>query len=210
MWRNQHLNECADAVEWRFISEYLPESRNNVLDLGCGIGRLARRLSSQFNRYTGIDLEPMICEARRLHTDLINADFKVATIGSFDYPEETFDGIVSLGCLSCALTNNELGEYADKLLRALIINGRLILLEPFHTNPLLVRSCRISSSNAIKLFENHGFSVVAEGRALFAPTRILFSKSHFITKCMFTLGEALLSISPRCFADYSFVAYSKC
>jgi SAM-dependent methyltransferase len=58
-----------------------------VLDIGCGIGRIARALAPCVASVTGIDVSPaMIAEAKQRCRDLANADFMVcggADLGDF-------------------------------------------------------------------------------------------------------------------------------
>jgi SAM-dependent methyltransferase len=49
-----------------------------VLDIGCGIGRIARALAPHVASITGIDVSPaMIAEAKQRCRDLVNVDFAV-------------------------------------------------------------------------------------------------------------------------------------
>jgi SAM-dependent methyltransferase len=51
-----------------------------VLDIGCGIGRIARALAPRVAGVTGIDLSPaMIAEATRRCRDIANVDFSVCS-----------------------------------------------------------------------------------------------------------------------------------
>jgi SAM-dependent methyltransferase len=57
--------------EWRLLG---PEV--GVLDIGCGIGRIARALAAEVGAVTGIDVSPaMIAEARRRCRGIANAEF---------------------------------------------------------------------------------------------------------------------------------------
>src|SRR5919197_5077582 len=54
----------------------LPERHGSVLDFGCGVGRLSRRLSQSFDRYVGVDIsEGMVERARQLNRDFENCTY---------------------------------------------------------------------------------------------------------------------------------------
>ncbi len=70
-----------------------------VLDVGCGVGRLARTLHAKCATYTGVDIsESMVAEARRRHGDLAGVRFIVGD--GLTLPpaacDQTYDFIISL------------------------------------------------------------------------------------------------------------------
>ena len=67
----------AEIVEWLEMSDLLtPEA--DILDLGCGIGRIAMALASRCRSVFGLDVSPgMIAEARRRCASLPNLHFEV-------------------------------------------------------------------------------------------------------------------------------------
>lgn len=87
----------AEIVEWLEMSDLLaPEA--DVLDLGCGIGRVATALSPRCRSVLGLDVSAgMVAEARRRCADLPNLQFEV-TPGqnlAFLHPE-SFDLILAI------------------------------------------------------------------------------------------------------------------
>ncbi|MFN3197772.1 MAG: methyltransferase domain-containing protein [Bradymonadia bacterium] len=75
--------------------------RSNILDLGCGIGRLSAPLSGLCRSVTGVDVsDKMIAEARRLHGGVSNLDF-ITTSGADLQPlaNGTFDAVFSFSVL---------------------------------------------------------------------------------------------------------------
>ena len=67
----------AEIVEWLEMADLLaPEA--DVLDLGCGIGRVAAALAPRCRKVLGLDVSPgMVAEARRRCADLPNLQFEV-------------------------------------------------------------------------------------------------------------------------------------
>lgn len=86
---DQATAELADLIE-----AWIPVSGRDILDFGCGIGRLAAALAGRGARVTGVDLSPeMIAEARR------RAPFvtflPVEGEGLPELPSHGFDAIVA-------------------------------------------------------------------------------------------------------------------
>ncbi|MBP9914381.1 MAG: class I SAM-dependent methyltransferase, partial [Opitutaceae bacterium] len=51
-----------------------------VLEIGCGVGRLLRPLSTRVQRAIGVDIAPaMVAQGRQLLADLPNVEFHVTT-----------------------------------------------------------------------------------------------------------------------------------
>ncbi len=76
-----------------------------VLDIGCGLGGPAFVLAQKHSaRVVGIDLEPQLVEiARRRASELglaERADFQVVTPGPLDFPDESFDVVLSSGAFT--------------------------------------------------------------------------------------------------------------
>jgi SAM-dependent methyltransferase len=64
-----------------------------VVEVGCGPGRITAHLASLGLRTRGIDLSPqMVAEARRRHPEL---EFEVGSMTSLDLPEHALDGLVA-------------------------------------------------------------------------------------------------------------------
>ncbi len=87
-----------EAILARGESFELPRRRGDVLDFGCGVGRLAAALSAAFGSYTGIDLsERMLTQARELHRLRPNASFEENADSSLGrFADDSFDLVVSI------------------------------------------------------------------------------------------------------------------
>lgn len=70
--------------------------REVVLEVGCGIGRVARGLAPHCRRYVGVDIsENMIHEARRRCADLSNVAFSPLEKSDLSlFPDASFDAVV--------------------------------------------------------------------------------------------------------------------
>src|SRR5215213_8674372 len=90
----------ASAERW--IAENLPVGRGAVLDVGCGVGDLVRRLAPYFERAEAIDLSPgMIDEARRRTSPDLRITFSCADLFEWlGQRPDSYDCIVSVAALS--------------------------------------------------------------------------------------------------------------
>ena len=86
--------EPEQALDLAMIDHFvtqLPVSRD-VLDAGCGTGRISRYLADRGCRVQGVDLSPgMIAMARRDHADIAT---RVASVTELPFPDARFDGIL--------------------------------------------------------------------------------------------------------------------
>ena len=213
MWANFAYNELVDRDEWDVIERALPNERDSVLDLGCGTGRMSERLAAAFASYTGVDLDTMVAEAARRNPSLAGR-YVVGTVESYDYPEDRFDCILSLGCLATACSKESLPGVASRIVRSLRAGGRLILVEPFHTSGLLTRGCRMTPREVERLFEGLGMKVESDGGMLFFPARMVLSEKVFgrfprLTERLYETGEVLARRYPALLSDYAVIVLSK-
>lgn len=79
------------------ILDYIPQGEEvHILDIGCGNGKMLGYLQKKTGAYIhGFDYsENAIETAKKLFP--VNAEFREAVIGEADYPEESFDVIISM------------------------------------------------------------------------------------------------------------------
>ncbi|HKS21926.1 MAG TPA: class I SAM-dependent methyltransferase [Thermoanaerobaculia bacterium] len=142
------------AEEW--LLAQLPRGRT-VLDIGCGIGTIARRLASSFAHVVAVDFSPaMIAEAQRRSSSI---EFVCADL--FDWLREhrdAYDCIVSVSTLH----HVDLGDALRAMALSLKPGGRLLVLDVLHrTNPIvnaaaLVAGFRFTGWKLRRAFWRHG------------------------------------------------------
>ena len=103
--------------------------------------------------------------ARERHPEL---KFTASRVQDYEPPADAFDLVVSMACISCACRAEEIPAVADGLVRSLRPGGRLLLVDAFHTLPILVRTSRISSRGVIWGGRGGGLSRSSE----FSPERL--------------------------------------
>lgn len=86
-----------EQIELAMVSHFvslLPEPRRDVLDAGCGAGRMLPVLAAAGCHPIGVDLsESMIRRAKRDHPDF---DTRVGSIAALPFPDDSFDGLFLL------------------------------------------------------------------------------------------------------------------
>src|SRR5215471_4125748 len=102
MWPNRWLNELYDREQRRLISRYLKEIRGvEMLDLGCGVGRLSRWFAEQGARVTGMDFSAGALAIAREQSPGGNPMYRQSSVLAFD-DVEAYDVIFVWGVLSVA------------------------------------------------------------------------------------------------------------
>lgn len=97
-----HFNLTRQKL-WEDLVYFTPfiKDGQDVLDLGCGNGRLIELLGEKHINYTGVDISSnLIYEAKkREYNKNINVEFKVNDILNIDIPEKKYDLIILVAVL---------------------------------------------------------------------------------------------------------------
>lgn len=90
-------NGLAGAGEWHQLKKMLPDFKGRtVLDLGCGYGWHCRFAAEQgAEKILGIDQSEKMIETAKTQNDDERIDYKVCDLEAFDYPEDTYDCVIS-------------------------------------------------------------------------------------------------------------------
>ena len=130
-----HGEHLGPYEAWLLTS--LPAGRGTVLEVGCGVGNLARRLAAAFERVVAIDFsEGMISEARRRSTDDA-VEYVCADLFEWlrEHPD-AYDCIVSVGTLH----HVDLGPALEQMALALKPGGRLLILDLLSRKGLVINA----------------------------------------------------------------------
>lgn len=104
---------------------FAPLSRKRILDIGCGGGTLAKRLSEDGAAVTGID--PGDAALAQARAAVPEARFEAASGEALPFPDASFDGAVLLNAL------HHVPDPAAALVeaaRVLVPGGSLVVVEP--------------------------------------------------------------------------------
>lgn len=100
------------------IFQYIPKKENvHILDIGCGNGKMLGYLQEKTGAYIhGFDYsKEAIKTAQLLFPE--NAEFREGVIGKIDYPEESFDVIISMDTMYFAKDMTEFVSQVKKWLK---------------------------------------------------------------------------------------------
>jgi 2-polyprenyl-3-methyl-5-hydroxy-6-metoxy-1,4-benzoquinol methylase len=207
----QLVRERQELVIRPFIEALRPQAR--VLDIGCGIGILARiitRLRDDIN-VDAVDFEEMI-QVARTYPDQPRIRYFSQAAEEYFPGERIYDLILSAGCYSAI---NDIEHLRQALINAFKMTadyGTILLIDPIHRWKYLARA-RISPSSIIKLANGHGFRLTRRSGMIFWPFREWLIESNMddeLLRRRFALGENLLrALGTRYWSDYKILVFQR-
>jgi SAM-dependent methyltransferase len=110
-----------------------PGTRPNLLDVGCGVGRLHPRLGGTFGRICGVDVSPQsIAQARRENPDI---EYQVSAASRLPYSPAAFDLVLAVSVVH-HIPPGERPAFLAELKRVTRAGGLVCLIEHNPLNPL--------------------------------------------------------------------------
>jgi SAM-dependent methyltransferase len=107
-----------------FLAAQVPARAARVLDIGCGLGRLAARVVAPGREVIGVDLSPeMVARARSLGAGTPGLRFECADFFDLDPGPERFDCVLS----AAVLHHLDADAAIARMIRLLAPGGRLVL-----------------------------------------------------------------------------------
>ncbi len=127
--------------ERKAVERYFTDPDGSVLDVGCGVGRVASQLHERSFDVTGIDLsEPLVETAQELFPEI---DFRTADIRATEFDSQSFDYIVfSFFGLDYLLPKASRVEALREMHRLLKPSGILVFSTHNSLHPLVPLSLR--------------------------------------------------------------------
>lgn len=105
-----------------------------ILEVGCGVGRVAKILKGRYDRYVGVDYSEKLIEAAKIYASDCPADFVCANIKAFELDGPKADLIVLIGALHHM---TEMDEVMAALIRNAAPGARIVAFEPNRSNPIV-------------------------------------------------------------------------
>lgn len=210
MWPNNNLNRLYHREQLDVIDGLLPDVRGlDVLDVGCGTGRIARYLADRGATVHGFDFSARAIEIARALSTGSNPSYSVESI--FDLKDaDRYDVVVSWGSVAIACKDaHELRTALEGLARATRPGGRVLLLEPIHTG-FLHRVLDMSVPDFAAVMRESGITVTAMLPLHFWPARLALSYvplPNLVTVPGYHIGQSLMRLVPSVrLGDYTAMA----
>lgn len=200
MWPNAHLNAHYHKEQVRWLFAQLPDvSGKQILDLGCGTGRMSRLLAERGAIVVGADFAPRVIEVARRLTSGSNPSFRVESV--FELTEEqTYDLVLTWGVLTVACrTSEELLDALSRIRTTLRPGGKLLMMEPIHRG-FLHRVLNMGVREFVETLRQAGLERETITCLHFWPARLALAYvpwPQFVTTPVYEIGEGVLALLGR-------------
>jgi SAM-dependent methyltransferase len=182
-------NRLIDQIHWNRLRGSLRKARD-VLDLGCGTGRFARRLTSCGLSYVGVDTSAkMVAAAKRINTANDSA-FLVFDGRTIPAESGSFDVCVTVGVYQYLVHGATAEPLLRDIRRVLRSGGRLIMIEQAS------RSGRSSGSVERGATERDYISLVSPCFQVRSVSRVRSCNFSPPTRALLRMGKRGLLASP--------------
>ena len=201
---SQRANLYYDYATSRMLLENLkPEKTDNVLDFGCGIGRLTNRLKNKINSITGFDIDKeYLALAKKANPEPnVSFSFKLSALES-----ATFNKIFSFWVL-CLIDDDDLDVLFKEFYRLLSSKGQVYVFEfVSEKGDVLKDASKVKKrlpSFYTELAERHNMIVIQNKSVFRMPSYAMhYWKKHsrlpkFALPFLYNLDKALLFRKPE-------------
>ena len=164
-------NQYRDFITRKSLLKYLKATRtDNLLDFGCGIGRLARCVARKVNSVVGVDVSSGMIEKAKKESLLPNIEYNLLTT-NYDFGKERFSKIYTCWVLQ-HISGGEIKSYLENFYKWLKPNGRMVILEQVRLNQSRQSEYMIQrmEDDYKKLFESAGFKFVESHKVFRVPS----------------------------------------
>jgi 2-polyprenyl-3-methyl-5-hydroxy-6-metoxy-1,4-benzoquinol methylase len=197
MWHNRALNRLYDVELKEQIGKHLQDiAGSDLLDLGCGTGRVSRWFAGQGARVTGLDFSSGSLEIARRQSAGGNPSYRLGSAFELD-DENAFDAVFTWGVVTFACSDNgQLLDVLTRIRRALRPHGRLLLAEPVHRG-FLHRVLDLDLSEFLSTMREAGFVVKSTAPLHFWPMRLLLcyiSWPAWFTRPLYHIGQGVMKV----------------
>lgn len=121
-------NFLIDLIQWNALRKHLRSSKN-VLDLGCGIGRYAKRIHKLGIQYAGIDPSRGMIQKAITLNGTENFQFQLFDGIKIPYAPESFDTVITSEVFTYILETPVGAVFLSEIKRILAPSGHLVMIE---------------------------------------------------------------------------------
>lgn len=120
--------ETTRPAVWNHVRAYTKyvQPSMNVLDIGCGDGRLAHHLRDHHITYTGVDISERFLEIARQHHGTLGS-FQLMQENALPFPRETFDHAFAIAVIHHLPNTDTRREWIKEVFRVLKPGGYFTL-----------------------------------------------------------------------------------
>lgn len=221
-WHAANFNTVWHDRQMRLLEEVLDEqlgvmNGKQILEVGCGTGRISRHLHQRNANVTGVDYSPVAIEAAQsegVESGPNELQFIVGDIANppLDLADNRFDVALTVGCLAVACRGIDCLQCAlSEMVRVTKDDGVVILFEPIHANALAGRVLREPVGQWVTAAQHAGLLLIDSKPMGFLPVRLALSSfdlPRWIVEPAFSIGEkALASKVLSSLGDYTMLVF---
>ena len=133
----------------KFLARQIPSRAETILDVGCGMGRLAAKLAAPNRTIMGVDLSlEMISQASTLEDAAGQLVFRCGNFLDMEFPPGGFDCVIS----SASLHHMPTEKAIQQMLKLLRPRGTLVIHDLRSSSGALDRAC-LAAAGAVNCIE---------------------------------------------------------
>jgi SAM-dependent methyltransferase len=121
-------NALIDEIQWQALRKKLPKT-GRLLDIGCGTGRFASRISARGLDYTGADTSKGMIDAATAANKVNNCKFIHYDGVRTPFKENQFDVVMTVGVFQYIVGGEVQSIFVDELARLVRGSGKLLMIE---------------------------------------------------------------------------------
>jgi len=209
MWPNNNLNSYYHLEQMAILNRLLPRVEGaEVLDLGCGTGRISRYFAQRGARVLGIDFSARSIEIASQLSTGSNPRYLEHSVFELDFAA-VYDIVVSWGVITVACkTRKDLLVVLGGVRKALKPRGTMLVCEPIHSGPLH-RVLDLNLRGFSKALTESGFTILETTQIHFWPMRLLLAFVPWpkpITAAGYYFGRGIMALAgSKAFGDYKVI-----